>query len=272
MFRYWDGSAWSAVLSPQPHGAPPAAGASEPRTAPVEPAQPRSGRGWLIAGAAIVVALVVVVAFIVRGVITSSDEVGSDPGPGSDQQVCPPLDLQGPTENAVRDGRVYGGLLSYPLLTQPWSPPAPENRIPYGFNAWTQNIPVESYTSNGTAYGWVASVMIGELRAGDGFFSPEEGSGIVTTCIVGSFYGDAKVERNDTVNRAVQVDGHDAWLVETELSFSIPGLVTEGEWLAVLIVDTGEGRASIFSASIPDTTPQWIAPARQAMADLQVAI
>lgn len=282
MFRYWDGSAWSAALSANPQAAAPSTVAGVQTTGgPGRPAhgdvvndpdapQSRGRRTWLIAGAAIVVVLVVVVAFIVRGVTAPGGIFGTNDRPAADQPLCPNEDLQPPTAEAVRDGRVYGGKLSYPMLPDPWSAPAQETRIPFGFNAWKQDILVDGYDVNGTRAGWVASVMVGELRAGDGFFTPEAGSQIVTTCIVGSFYGDAKVVRNDTVNRAVQVDGHDGWLIETRLSFDIPGLRTNGEWLAVLIVDTGDARSSIFSASIPNTSPEWEAPARQAMADLRV--
>lgn len=300
MFRYWDGSAWSAVLSANPYAPPPAAQSWPSMSDPAQPGPVRSdpaqigsgqgglgltdprggksgvarsnGRGWLIAAAAIVVVLVVVLGFIVRGVVSNSGLFGGGTkGQGGNQVLCPDLDFQDPTEDPVRDGRVYGGRLSYPLLPAPWSAPSREVRVPYGFNVSSQEILVDGYESGGTRHGWVASVLVGELRAGDGFFSPEAGSEMVTTCIVGLFYGDAKVTRNDTVNKAMQVDGHDAWLIESQLSFKIPGLKVEGEWLAVLIVDTGEGEASIFYASIPNTTPQWEAPARAAMADLRVS-
>lgn len=92
----------------------------------------------------------------------------------------------------------------------------------------------------------------------------------MVTCIVGSFYFDAKVTRRDTVNRATTVQGKDAWLVESQLSFAIPGLRTRGELLIVLIVATGEGTASLFYASVPDDARQWEEPARRAMDDLRV--
>ncbi|WP_432558611.1 DUF2510 domain-containing protein [Granulicoccus sp. GXG6511] len=280
MFRYWDGSAWSAVLSPSPQSPPPSSSVGspgdpveEPRTGLQPTAAPeesrRGGRGWVIAAAVIVVVLVVVVGFIVRGVTNQSSPAAGD-RPTVEQPICPDLDLQPPTEEASRNGRVYGGLLSYPELPAPWSPPSQEVRIPFGFNAAKQDILVDGYDVNGQRQGWVASVMVGELRAGDGFFNPQDGSAIVATCIIGGFYGDAKVTRDDRVSKAVQVDGHNGWLLETNLSFRIPGLRTDGEWLAVLIVDTGDGRSSIFSASIPNVSPEWEAPARQAMADLRV--
>lgn len=272
MFRYWDGAAWSAVTSPSPNSPPPHPGPTPPRPPGPDPIGPRKGggKGWWIAGAAVVVVLVVVVGFIVRAVGNTVTGAGDRPGGQSTRSICPERDLQTPTEAATRDGRVYGGKLSYPTLSAPWGQPQIETRVPFGRNAWTQDILVDQYESNGTTNGWVAAVLVAELNAGDGFFTPQEGSEIVVTCIVGAFYGDGKVERDDRVNQAATVDGREAWLVETQLSFDIPGLRTKGELAIIMIVETSDTSASIFYASIPDTSPQYEAPARAAMADLRV--
>ena len=39
-----------------------------------------------------------------------------------------------------------------------------------------------------------------ELQAGDGFFTPEQGSQIVVKCILGKFYDHGPVQSNVTVN------------------------------------------------------------------------
>ncbi len=281
MFRYWDGSAWSAALSPTPHAGRPSSvgpGPGDPgRTGPRDPratGQASSGggnRAWVIAAAAVVVVLVVVVAFIVRNVTNTDGGLTSDrPGGVSTRPVCPPEDLQTPDAAATRNGRVYGGKLSYPQLPAPWAEPRLETRVPFGRNAWTQTIHVEDYVSGSNTGAWVASVLVAELNAGDGFYNAQDGSEIVVTCIVGAFYGDTKVDRKDRVNKAMTVDGQAAWLVESDLEFRIPGLRTDGELAIVLIVETGPGSASVYYASIPNTTPQWEAPARQAMAQLTV--
>ncbi|WP_425308145.1 DUF2510 domain-containing protein [Ammonicoccus fulvus] len=306
MFRYWDGSVWSAALSPTPHAGRPSSVGPGPQTpggtsqgGPGGPGgndgsgaggnggaggsgvggnggpgqgSPGSGnRAWVIAAAAVVVVLVVVVAFIVRNVTNNGSDLTTDrPGGSSTRPVCPPQDSQTPDAAATRDGRVYGGKLSYPQLSAPWTEPRLETRVPFGRNAWTQTIHVEDYVSGSTAGSWVASVLVAELNAGDGFYNAQDGSEIVVTCIVGAFYGEAKVDRKDRVNKAMTVDGHAAWLVESDLEFSIPGLRTDGELAIVLIVETGPGSASVYYASIPNTTPQWEAPARQAMAQLTV--
>ena len=113
--------------------------------------------------------------------------------------------------------------------------------------------------------------MVGELVAGDGFFAPKDGAEIVLRCVTGTFYGNAEVTRNDTKSQAVTVDGHDGWLMESDLSFSIPGLEATNELLTVVIVDLKNGTAGLFASSVPGNTPQYNEPAKQAMEGLEVS-
>lgn len=167
------------------------------------------------------------------------------------------------------DGRVHGGMISYPMLGSPWSGPREDNRVPFGSDIAEQYIVTEdNYDGQGSS--WMASVLVGNLVAGDGFFSPQEGSEIVVKCLIGVFYGNAKVTRDDKVNKATTLDGKDAWLVETHLSFNIPHLQATGETAIVLIVATATDSSSIFYASIPDNASQYLQPARDAMANLTV--
>ncbi len=111
---------------------------------------------------------------------------------------------------------------------------------------------------------WVASILVGELQAGDGFFTPEQGSQIVVKCILGRFYGNNPVESEIKVNRQTTIDGQDAWLVESHLTFDIEGLETKGETLIVAIV-TAPNSSGLYYASIPDTTPELLPAARAAL-------
>lgn len=274
MYRYWTGSSWSAAITNNPTQAPPSAGLGQPQYAPQRPPalQPvrkrRQPIGWWLGGAALVVAIAVALWFgfqWVGGLISGTGNPGSNPtGPVCPKQVA--ADSPPPHSN---DGRVHGGMLSYPQLGSPWGAPHAENRVPFGRDVLTQEVMVEeNYDTKGSS--WVASVLVGELVAGDGFFSPQEGSEIVVKCIIGVFYGDAQVSRTDTVNKATKVDGKDAWLVETHLGFDIPGLKTKGELAIILIVATSESASSIYYASIPDTVPELVKPARDVMAQLKV--
>ncbi|MFT4294658.1 MAG: DUF2510 domain-containing protein [Micropruina sp.] len=280
MYRYWTGSSWSASITNNPMQAPPSGGLGglggpqhpgQPQWSPSQQQQQprRSPVGWWLGIAAIVLVIAVLGWFAIRnlgGILGTGPSAGSNPT----QNVCPKQVASTITPApAPNDGRVHGGALSYPRLDPPWGPPVPETRVPFGRDVLTQTVMVEpSY--KGTKDSWVASVLVGELVAGDGFFSPQQGSEIVVKCIMGVFYDDAEVVRDDKVNKATTVDGKEAWLVETHLSFDIPNLKTKGELAIIMIVATSAASSSIFYASIPDTVPDLVPDARRAMAGLKV--
>ena len=84
---------------------------------------------------------------------------------------------------------------------------------------------------------WGAAVLVGELVAGDGFFTPKDGAAIVVKCVTGTFYGDTEVTRDDQKNAAITVDGHDAWIIESNLGFDVPGSAGQAR-----VVDRGHRR------------------------------
>ena len=229
----------------------------------------KSPIGWWIAGAALVIVIVVVAVLAIRAVTGGGTGTTGGPIGQPSQDVCPAASTATPEQgNHPNDGRIHGGPVSYPMLGQPWSAPQGEYRVPFGTDVQTQVVPVESdYDGNGS--NWVASILVGELQAGDGFFTPEQGSQIVVKCILGKFYGDNPVKSNVKVNEKATIDGHDAWLVESHLTFDIAGLKTKGELLIVAIVSAGN-RSGLYYASIPDTTPELVQPARDALKNLKV--
>jgi hypothetical protein len=194
---------------------------------------------------------------------------GATAGGNSTTNPCPVNTASVAPVTHTADGRVHGGMLSYPLLGSPWSAPQTDTRVPFGRDVEVQEVTIEpNYDGKGNS--WVASVLVAELASGDGFFSPQEGSEIVVKCLIGKFYGDAQVGREDKVSKATTVGGKDAWLVETHLTFNITGLKTKGETAIVLIVATATDTSSLYYASIPDTSPEYMQPARDAMAALTV--
>jgi hypothetical protein len=296
LFRYWDGSAWSAAVSPNPSAPPPSQGLVGGGT-PQQGGQPASGEspygrdygsayanyqelekkkspiGWWIAGGALVIGIIILAVVAIRAVTGGADP-GTAGGPVGQpsQDACPPQitaspDPSPPTPPA--DGRIHGGPVSYPMLGPPWGPPGGDfGGVPFGTDVRSQQVVVESnFDGKGTL--WVASIIVGELQAGDGFFTPEQGSQIVVKCILGAFYGDNPVQSNVKVNEGTTIDGHEAWLVESHLTFDIAGLKTKGELLIVAIVSAGN-RSGLYYASIPDTVPELVQPAREALAQLQV--
>jgi hypothetical protein len=228
----------------------------------------RSPVGWWLAGAALVVVVAVVAVLGVRA--ATGGGVSGLPGGQGKENACPTtLRSASPTPEAdPNDGRVHGGPVSYPRLGSPWGPPNDENRVPFGSDALTQVV-LDQQDYNGLGADWVASVLVAELQAGDGFFSPRQGSEVVVKCILGAFYGNNPVTSDVQVNQQATIDGHDAWIVESQLHFDIPGLRAKGERLIVAIVSAGS-TSGLYYASIPDTRRELVAPARQALARLRV--
>jgi len=272
MYRYWTGTEWSAAITANPATTPPPTGpVGQAPTTTLAPQRPKIG--WWIGGVAAVVALVLVLWLVTQGIGGGTPGTVPTTSPGSNptQNVCPALDPNQSTEPPPQrnDDRVHGGKISYPMLNSPWGPVSGDNRVPFARDVAEQVVMVqENYDGFGAS--WVASVLVSELVAGDGFFSPKEGSEIVMRCVVGRFYGDAVVDREDLVSKAIKVDGHDAWVVESQLSFDIPDLETKGELAIVVVVDTGVESASLYYASIPDTVPDLVQDARWVLDNLKV--
>ena len=229
----------------------------------------RSPIGWWIAGAALVVVIVVVAVIAVR-TLTGGTIPGVPGGGGQPtSEVCPKQNSASPEESASHpnDGRVHGGPVSYPELGSPWSAPQGDTRVPFGRDVQSQIVTIEPNYQPGSS--WVASILVGELQAGDGFFTPEQGSQIVVKCILGAFYGNNPVKSDVKVNKAMTIDGHEGWVVESQLSFDIEGLKAKGELLIVAIV-TAKDSSGLYYASIPDNATELVAPAREALAQLKV--
>lgn len=288
-YRFWDGRVWGPDTTDHPGAAhPPGNQPSGNQPAPSQPlgtshaigagnppfaaggpgpAPPRRW-GWWLAAAAALVALVVVVGLVVRA-------VGGSPGglelPGQDptQQFCPrPETTASPAVPSAGD-RVRSGQLSYPRLPAPFGAPMADTRTPFGHDVQSQQALVERSADGRTR--WVAWALIARLMAGDGFYGPEQGAGVVADCVVALFYNDHEINRTDTRREAISVDGHQGYLIESHLTFDIPGIVTKGETMIVVVVDVGhQGEAGLFYGTIPDTSPQFLAPVRGALADLQV--
>ena len=293
MFRWWDGTQWTPHLTPTPWATAPQHDPRQPFAAPTGPgplpmqdsraAQPydyaaddggqRSGRGPILVLGAVAVLLVALVvgSLWLLGGGRLGPLGGEPPASNPTADVCPRRSAEqvSPTPHVHPPGRVQGGKLSYPQLGAPWEPVVEEPRVPFGRDVYGQLVVIEpNYDLRG--HSWVASLNVGELVAGDGFFSPEQGAEIVTRCILGVFYADAEIGRTDLVNQATTVDGYDAWLVEMHLTFDIPRLEEKGETAIILVVATGTESSSLYYASIPDSRPDLLEVARQVQGQLRV--
>lgn len=265
-YRFWDGREWTSRLSTRPvtAGQPGSPGSSRGELTPAPPTR-QPWRGWLVA-LAVAVAIVVVAVLAVRGLGGALDGLPGVSGGDPSADVCPQREARGTPDPQPNDGRVHSGPLSYPMLPGPWEQPIPENYVPFGRAVLQQFVETE----RAPGVRWGAAVMVGELVAGDGFFAPRDGAEIVLRCATGTFYGDAAVTRDDSLSQAMTVDGHDAWIMKSNLSFAVPGIEATSELLTVVIVDLDNGSAGLFASSVPGNTPQYSEAARRAMEGLRV--
>ena len=244
-----------------------------PSYVPGTPPRRKQAVGWWLAGGAALVAVVLLIWFITQGGAGSIiPGIPAQPSGTASANICPKPDATATATAPAQanDGRVHGGRISYPLLPEPWGEVTGDNRVPFGRDVASQTV-LQEDNYDGEGHSWVSSVLIGELVAGDGFFSPKEGSEIVMKCVVGEFYGDAVVARKDNSSKQITVDGNEAWYLESHLTFDIPNLITKGETAIVVIVDTGADSSSLYYASIPDTAdPALMTDARNLVGKLRV--
>lgn len=230
-------------------------------------AKKRSGLGWWLGGAAVLVVLIIVAVLVIRNVGGGS-LAGPNGGSDGSANPCPTTTASAASPPVhPNDGRVHGGPVSYPELGPPWSAPQGDNRVPFGTDVQEQEITTQANYQPDSS--WVASVLVAQLIAGDGFFTPKQGAEIVAKCVVGRFYGDNPVQRHDKVSKAVKIDGHDAWYLRSHLTFNIQGLRAKGETMTIVIVSAG-ATSGLYYSSIPDDAKQWQAPADRALSELTV--
>jgi hypothetical protein len=269
-FRYWDGAAWSARLTSNPQDDPPG---PDEGTATVSPASGGRSRKWWVIGVAAAVALGVVIWLVVRFL---PQQLGLDtpwdtPGGHSSASLCT-AGVQNSTAAAQTtvDGRMTAGHLSTPLLGNPWETPTGDNRVPFGTYAVMQEALDQEAYDGTQGHNWVSSVLLSDLISGDGFANSQAAAETVMKCVLGLYYGDYTVQRSDISAKAHSVDGHDGWLIESQLSFDIPGLKATGERVLLLVVQTGTDNFGLFYASVPNTRPDRLTDARSTLAELRV--
>ena len=161
------------------------------------------------------------------------------------------------------------GRLAFPAMGGEWQTQY-DNRVPWGSLAMEQIVLVQAGYDGNSGHDWVASVLVSDLYVGDGFASTKVAAETVPKCVLGIYYSDTTVDQQEISSAKHDVDGHNGWLIETQLNFDIPGLETEGERVLLMVVQTGTDDYGLFYASIPDTRKDLLPDARQAMASLKV--
>lgn len=298
MFRWWTGSEWTPAVTYDPQSTPPPAtgagptgfdqvsgnygptgsglgqaasgqfGYGTPTTTGYQARRGGAARWWLIGGVLVVVAVLVIV-FAVPGI---QRVIGNAGGAGSNYSpdICPPAsDNASSTPAAPQAGWIGSADLAYPAMGGEWTTTY-DNRVPWGSTAMEEQIIVQQ-NYNGQGNSWVASVLVSDLYVGDGFASTKDAANTVFKCILGIYYSDTEVTQKAIESEKHNVDGKSGWLLETQLSFDVPGLETKGERVLLVVVQTGAEGYGLFYASIPDTRSDLMPQVRKAMSKLKVS-
>ncbi|MFZ0530420.1 MAG: DUF2510 domain-containing protein [Propionicimonas sp.] len=275
MYRYWTGTEWTSAVTPNPAAQLPPVAPGQPSGAPTvnDPGRRRSAIGWWLGGLAALVAVGITIWFVAQsfgtggGILPGADPTA--PSGNSTQLICPTGDATATeTPAAGESGWITGGRLAYPALSDPWIT-GYDNRVPYGSLATVQTV-VDQSDYDGQGNSWVASVLVSDLYVGDGFASTKQGAEIVLKCVLGTYYSDTVVTQKLVSSAQHDVDGHSGWLIETDLSFNIPGLEATSERVLLLVVQTGTDEYGLFYASVPNTLDELMPDARQALDGLKV--
>lgn len=275
LLRYWDGIRWTDYTASDPGAG--AFTAPAPRSSPAVAAPtfspgPRpvvltSRTRWWLGGALVLLVAVVVLVVLVRtAVVPLGARTGGGPGGDPTPDACPAA-VDDPTPPPQPAGRVSGGGLSFPALDSPFERGYGGPPLPFVRNLQAQQALVEP--ASGSNPDWVSVAGVGAVATGDGFAGPKAAAELIATCAVASGYGDVVIDRQDRFSTSMTVDGHAGWQLESHLGFDIPGLQTRDELIIVVVVDTGNG-GGVFFGSVPDTSPQFLAPTRRAMAGLRI--
>lgn len=249
LLRWWDGRSWTPVTRSRSvfEQLPP-----EPAAVDVlDSESPRSPRrGWVIAGTAVAVLLIIVVAGL-PGRRTGGGLAEREPGPGSATIV--PTD-PAPTTATPVNGRFEDRVakLSYDVLPGTWREWDRESfqglQSTLGYYRVTQeNAPRDqTYWANVNS----GPVAPGTLTKGDLAATADR---LIQT--LGEDYY-PKHRRTELVRRTLTVDGAPAALVRYKAVFdpvAAEGYSAKSEQVVVLVVNIGEEVPSALYVSLPDT-------------------
>jgi hypothetical protein len=250
--RWWDGRTWTNVTRTRsrfeqlPEPVHTDVLDSGPERSPV------SRRGWLVAG----IAAAVVLVLVVSGLPGRRDGGGlaeSIPGPGPGPATILPSEPAPPTAQPVR-GRIEDRVarLSYDVLPGSWrewdrdSFDGLQSTLGY-YQVTQQNAPGgQTYWAN------VNSGPVDQDTTGNGNLAAAARRLIDT--LAEQYY--PKHARDGLTQRALTVDGAQASLIRFRAVFdplAAAGYSAKSEQIVVLVVDTGQQQPSALYVSLPDT-------------------
>lgn len=270
--RWWDGSTWTEHTAPRPGatpgaesgpwGAAPGPDAAPPGAppgphVPAGPGAPSGGtnRGLLIGLGVLVAVALAVGAFVV---LSGDDEAATDPTTttttGDERTTTIDDGTTTTTEGSDPDSeRVSAGGLSYERLDAPWEPWDDEG------SAFTELQDVDGQfvvVQQDTPLGgdWISNLLIGELAPSFDYGGPDDLADVtrgLAGSLIANHYLDGATTSRLVKETELTLDGHPAYFMHHELTFSLEGLDADREKLIVVVVDTGGERPGVFWASIP---------------------
>jgi hypothetical protein len=262
-YRYWDGTAWSAVTTNDPRQPPPIPGAGSGSSR-------RPGIGLLIGLLALVMIIVVVAIVIVRGraprpitnqtfpssTVSGWDDSSPTPEP-TPSATASPTTSPSPTPSGLapcpsgdpngraahpNDDRVYGGNLSFTRAAG-FRPEAQEPRLTFAYDVVQQVLEVSNNPR------WIAQLAVGRLLRSDGYVGARQAAEELAECAVtGLMYQPYQPRRKDRLSKAITVSGHKGWLIDTDIQVVAPGLAFAGDHAVFIVVQDGENWGLFFGA------------------------
>lgn len=254
-FRYWDGSRWSDQTTTNPQDPAPA---GPEMLDPTERRGRSRGSVWLVLAAVVAVVLViflVVRTFLTGGEIvdppppqstvsawdeTSTPDAGPETPAGSMQ--CPAGDPYDRSSHPA-DGRVHGGGISFAEVGNGYGSPSTELML-----SWVDDTQSQSQT---TEPGWISVFAVGSVQSQPYFDSVEGVARSSMECGITNGWYSGFSGRKDLRNEPLDVDGHEAYIVEAEVRVDKEGLSVEGDILTFVAVDTGADSYALFMGMAP---------------------
>ena len=154
---------------------------------------------------------------------------------------------------SVQSGRVQVGRVSYPTAPAPFSAAGNDVYIPFANLVGSQAASVEQGTQS--SIGWDSVVTLARLSSVDGAWGGPRAAEVVSQCSLSMTW--LGIDYHPTVSRdeAITVDGHDAWIRITDLSFTVPGITATSEVQTVIIVQLPE-ESYTYLSYLPNSAPE----------------
>jgi Protein of unknown function (DUF2510) len=233
-YRYWDGSNWSFETTDDPRQPGPAEGPFRER---------RGSATWRVLGVLAVVAVILIAAVLILRARPIADETlpSSSMSAQDDSTPCPFGNPELRRSHPI-DGWVHGGNLSFPEVRS-FRAAAPEPRLSFAYDV------AQQYLSVNENPGWIAQLVVGQLRA-DGFHGSAQAAAekVVRCTMEAGMYAPYRPTRHDAVSKAVTISEKPGWLIETDIRVIARGVPFLGDSTVFIVVEDGQDWGMFFGA------------------------